>query len=296
MRHVGLGRDLFPAFGGLLRYARRGAFIVSTALIMTALLAPVAAEAAELPQASAATTATPTIAELTAQSTEAAIAESRATNALTWLDTRLASARERLEASASRQTRNAIADEVAALAKQREALIADAEAARLVADHALAALRDAQAAQAATQAAAQAAEAARVREEQIVAYGLFPVAGPNEYIDSWGFARSGGRRHKGTDIMAATGTPVVATRDGVMTSGSNRLGGLILWLQADDGTRYYYAHLNTIVIGEGRVSAGTVIGTVGSTGNASASAPHLHFEIHRPEATNPYPELLQMAH
>ncbi|MDZ4178572.1 MAG: M23 family metallopeptidase, partial [Coriobacteriia bacterium] len=53
-------------------------------------------------------------------------------------------------------------------------------------------------------------------------------------------------------------------------------------------------HLDTVVVSVGPVVAGQVLGTVGSTGNASASAPHLHFEIHRPGAVNPYPMLRQM--
>jgi len=128
---------------------------------------------------------------------------------------------------------------------------------------------------------------------------VFPVDGPHSYIDSWGHARSGGRKHKGTDIMAAKGTPVVACVSGVIskTSPHSRgLGGITLWLEGDDGNTYYYAHLNNIAGGiapGARVSAGQLVGTVGSTGNASASAPHLHFEIHPGggAAINPYPIL-----
>jgi len=173
---------------------------------------------------------------------------------------------------------------IASLVGERSALTANVVQAGADADEARIALAD-----------VQAAEAARLRAEQIAACGLFPVAGACEYIDSWGFARSGGRSHKGTDIMAAAGTPVVAVKDGTLTSGSSGLGGITLWLETADGTRYYYAHLQSIAIGSGAVAAGQVIGYVGSTGNASASAPHLHFEIHRPNAVNPYSELQQMA-
>ncbi len=269
----------------------RSTFIALTVLIVTALLAPAAAMAAELPLASATTTSTPTIAELTAKSTEASMAESKVVNALEWHDARIDAARERLADASSNRTREAIEGVMTSLLAERTTLAAEVAEAREDAEVAQGALADAQAALAASQAAG----AARVRAEQAAAYGLFPVAGDCEYIDSWGFPRSGGRRHKGTDIMAAAGTPVVALKDGMVTSGSSSLGGITLWLETDDGTRYYYAHLQSIEVGSGRVVAGQVIGYVGSTGNASASAPHLHFEIHRPEAVNPYPELLLMA-
>jgi murein DD-endopeptidase MepM/ murein hydrolase activator NlpD len=97
--------------------------------------------------------------------------------------------------------------------------------------------------------------------------------------------------------MADTGTPVVAVGDGEVTSKTSGLGGLTVWLTASDGTRYYYAHLDTVSVPGGQVSAGDVLGTVGHTGNASASAPHLHFEIHPGggAAVNPYPVLRRMA-
>lgn len=272
-----------PAWEAYLRYAR-STFIVLSTLIVSALMAPAAAMAAELPLASATTTQTVSIPQLEAASTAAAMAESKAANTLEWHDARIAVLRERASELASDRRREAIDEVLSELVGERSALAANAAQARENADLAQARLAD-----------AQAAEAARVRAEAIAAYGLFPVAGPNEYIDSWGFPRSGGRRHKGTDIMAAAGTPVVAVRDGVVTSGSSGLGGITLWLETDDGTRYYYAHLQSIEVGSGRVSTGQVIGYVGSTGNASASAPHLHFEIHRPEAVNPYAELQLMA-
>jgi peptidoglycan LD-endopeptidase LytH len=105
-----------------------------------------------------------------------------------------------------------------------------------------------------------------------------PVAGAVDFVDSWGAARSGGRAHKGTDMMAANGTPTVAPVSGTVEHRGSSLGGLSWYVHGDDGNTYYGTHLSGYENeGAGWVEAGTVIGYVGESGNAGS--PHLHFEF-----------------
>ncbi len=118
-----------------------------------------------------------------------------------------------------------------------------------------------------------------------------PLAGAHTFIDSWGFARSGGRRHKGVDMMAKTGVPIVAPLDGTVAHRSNRVGGRSFHLTTADGTYMYGTHLSAYGK-SGEVNAGDIIGYVGDDGNA-AGLPHLHLEIHpkKGSPTNPYPSV-----
>ena len=120
-----------------------------------------------------------------------------------------------------------------------------------------------------------------------------PVSRPYSFIDSWGAARSGGRSHKGTDIMNPMGNKVHAIVDGVISRQStSSLGGISLYLRGDDGNVYYYAHLDSYASRTGqRVKAGELIAYNGQTGNARYTAPHVHFEVHPGGggAVNPYP-------
>jgi murein DD-endopeptidase MepM/ murein hydrolase activator NlpD len=139
-----------------------------------------------------------------------------------------------------------------------------------------------------------AAPAASTRAVAVTGNWTCPVAGPHAFSNDWHQPRSGGRLHQGTDILAPRGTPVVANVSGTVNRHSSSLGGQSYYLRGDDGNTYYGAHLQSYAA-QGRVSIGTVIGYVGTSGNASGGPPHLHFEIHPGggAAVNPYPTLVR---
>jgi peptidoglycan LD-endopeptidase LytH len=136
---------------------------------------------------------------------------------------------------------------------------------------------------------------------------LLPVSGvaATDLADTFTDRRGTDRVHEALDIMAPAGTPVLAVADGhVEKLFDSDNGGLTIY-QFEPGGRYvyYYAHLQRYAAGleEGdKVRRGQVIGYVGSSGNASPEAPHLHFAIFLlgPEKrwwegtpVNPYPLL-----
>ena len=117
-----------------------------------------------------------------------------------------------------------------------------------------------------------------------------------EVADTWGAPRGTGRRHEGQDIFAAKGTPILSATNGfIYKIGENNLGGQTVSVLGSGGRVYYYAHLDSyakgIAVGD-RVSKRTVLGYVGTTGNAQGTPPHLHFGIYSwTGAINPLPLL-----
>ncbi|MEO7803371.1 MAG: peptidoglycan DD-metalloendopeptidase family protein [Actinomycetota bacterium] len=121
-----------------------------------------------------------------------------------------------------------------------------------------------------------------------------PIAGPTGFSDTWGAPRSGGRRHKGTDVMAPCGAQVVAVTNGVVSnlhSGGN--GGIMAYVRATNGDVFFYSHLRGYASGVRSgtpVAAGQLIGYNGNSGNARGGPCHVHFEWHPGGGTpvNPY--------
>jgi len=115
----------------------------------------------------------------------------------------------------------------------------------------------------------------------------FPVEGRDTraILSFFGDDREAGRRvHHGVDIFAPRGTPVLAAAAGrVNRVGTANLGGNVVWIRDEERNQsHYYAHLDTQLVEEGmEVKPGDTLGTVGNTGNARSTPPHLHFGIYQ---------------
>jgi murein DD-endopeptidase MepM/ murein hydrolase activator NlpD len=122
-----------------------------------------------------------------------------------------------------------------------------------------------------------------------------PLPNGSSFIDTWGYPRSGGRTHKGTDMIAGYGSTLVAMMSGTVRLNYHSLGGRQLYIYGNDGITYYYAHLSSYAAGLSNgqtVSQGQGVGFVGSTGNASTNVLHLGMIVGG-QYVNPYPTVRQ---
>ena len=131
---------------------------------------------------------------------------------------------------------------------------------------------------------------------------VYPVRGPHSFrgpVGLFGVPRSGGRWHEGFDINAACGTPVVASRGGIVRRRDYDpvlYGNHVIVRGARERRDYWYSHLRAPArVREGaNVRTGQVIGRVGATGNARFVGCHLHFEMRgRGGPFDPLPQLLR---
>jgi murein DD-endopeptidase MepM/ murein hydrolase activator NlpD len=144
-------------------------------------------------------------------------------------------------------------------------------------------------------------ERADAVRERAVTSGVCPVdgaVGGRDFSNDWGHPRPGGRSHEGTDIFADRGTPLRAVADGSVKAvryDDSGIGGRYVSIWTGAGEHWYYAHLESVAGGIAvgvPVSAGQLLGTVGSSGNARGTPPHLHIGWYVNDvAYNPYPTL-----
>ena len=105
----------------------------------------------------------------------------------------------------------------------------------------------------------------------------YPIRGVHRSTS--GFGMRWGKMHRGHDWAGPTGTPILATGDGVVTFARRHAGyGKMIKIKHDFGFETRYAHLSRFRVKEGqRVSRGERIGDMGNTGNSTGT--HLHYEI-----------------
>ena len=137
-------------------------------------------------------------------------------------------------------------------------------------------------------------------------YKPFIVAGPANWIDTWGAPRFGPgpiiRSHEGQDVFCRYGDPVLATEPGWIEFDEGGLGGRVARVHLEGGSYWYYAHLsdwNTQDFSRGdRVQPGDIIGYCGNSGDARSTAPHVHFSRYgsNGEAHDPMRMLVRWLH
>jgi len=131
---------------------------------------------------------------------------------------------------------------------------------------------------------------------------VFPVIGANEWSGgSWmpGTQTHRGRLHPAIDIYARRGATIVAPVAGhVKNAGSSNIGGHWVQIEGRDGNVYYFAHMDApthLKVGQ-QVGGGNTIGTVGNSGSAKTTKPHVHFSVKKNGvAVNPIKMLQQAA-
>ena len=106
----------------------------------------------------------------------------------------------------------------------------------------------------------------------------------SQIANTWGAPRGTDRTHQGQDLFAPRGTPIYSATEGyIWRIGENALGGNTVWVIGAGGRVYYYAHLDRyaedLEVGDA-VTTDTVVGYVGTTGNAKGTPPHLHFVVY----------------
>lgn len=128
--------------------------------------------------------------------------------------------------------------------------------------------------------------------------GKFPLAAgsytaySNNYAETRSWSPDGAevRKHEGVDIFAKEGTPIYNAVEGTIVKAAwNEYGGWRVTVRVDNDTEFYYAHLSKYAAGIKvgvKVSAGQIIGYVGSTGygpegTSGKFLPHLHFGIYK---------------
>ena len=124
-----------------------------------------------------------------------------------------------------------------------------------------------------------------------------PEVVKRQIANTWHAPRGTDRVHEGQDIFAPKGTPIYSATSGyVYKVGENNLGGQTVSVIGDGGRVYYYAHLDSyasgIKVGD-PVTRNTLLGYVGTTGNAQGTPAHLHFGVYTSSgAINPLPLLV----